>query len=103
MALSEPDKGFSLQPNINDSPLSRTLNPSRAADVGLGNRCPNVLGGAYKECTLCLKGGAVFRLNEVHVPLVCPAVGYTRRAKGITCASSMTELLQIISINIYSD
>ena len=73
-------KGFSLQPiYVNDPPpLSRTLNPFRAADVGLGNRRPNVRGGAYKECTLCLKGGAVFRLNEVHVPLVCLAVGYTR-------------------------
>ena len=83
MALSEPDKRFSLQPHVNDSSQSRTLNRFRAADVGLGNRHPNVLVFAYKECPLCLTGGSVFRLNEVHVALVCPAVRYTRRAKGI--------------------
>jgi len=29
------------------------------------------------------QGGAVFRLNEVHVALVSPASGYTQRAKDI--------------------
>ena len=83
VALSEPDRWFTLQPYVNDSSQSRTLNRFRAANVGLGNRRPNVLVGAYKECPLCLTGGSVSRLNEIHVALVCPAVGFTRRAKGI--------------------
>ena len=83
VALSEPDRWFTIQPHVNDSSQSRILNRFRAADVGLGNRRPNVLGGAYKECPLCLMGGSVSRLDEIHVALVCPAVGFTRRAKGI--------------------
>ena len=38
--MCEPIKWFTLQPHMNDSQESRTLNRFRSADVGLGNRRP---------------------------------------------------------------
>ena len=83
VTLSEPSKWFSLQPHVNDSAQSRILNRFRAADVGLGNRRPNLFGESYKICPLCLEDGFTYKLNETHVILVCPAVGFTRHARGI--------------------
>ena len=83
VTLSGPSKWFSLQPHVNDSAQSRILNRFRAADVGLGNRRPNVWGESYKSCPLCLEKVYNYKLNETHVILVCPAVGYTRQARGI--------------------
>ena len=88
VTLSEPSKWFSLQPHVNDSAQSRILNRFRAADEGLGNRRPNVLGESYKSCPLCLEEGYTYKLNETHVILVCPAVGFTRQARGIEAYQS---------------
>ncbi len=67
--MSEPVRWFTLQPHVNDSQESRTINRFRAADVGLGNRRPNSWGFQYANCPLCEEDGNVFVLNELHVIL----------------------------------
>ena len=47
-----------------------------------------MLGDSYKNCPLCLKEGYTYKLNETHVILVCPAVGFTRHARGIEAYQS---------------
>ena len=81
--MSEPIVWFTLQPHVNDSPESRTLNRFRAADVGLGNRRPNTWGFKYTNCPLCEEDGNEFKLNEAHVVVICPSVGFERWTRGI--------------------
>ena len=81
--MSEPIKWFTLQPHVNDSQESRTLNRFRTADLGLGNRRPNTWGFQYTDCLLCEEDGNGFILNELHVILCCPSVGFERWTRGI--------------------
>ena len=81
--MSEPVRWFTLQPHVNDSQESRTINRFRAADVGLGNRRPNSWGFQYTNCPLCEEDGNVFVLNELHVILCCPSVGFERWTRDI--------------------
>ena len=59
------------------------LNAVRAGDTGLGNRCPNELGGSYKACPWCITLGLPVKLDEEHVLLCCPSIGYDRQVKGL--------------------
>jgi len=74
--MCEPIKWFTLQPHVNDSQESRTLNRFRSADVGLGNRRLNSWGYQYTDCPLCDEDGKGFELNELHVILCCSSVGF---------------------------
>jgi len=81
--MSEPVRWFTLQPHVNDSQESRTINRFRAADVGLGNRRPNSWGSQYTNCPLCEEDGNEFVLNELHVILCCPSIGFERWTRDI--------------------
>ena len=81
--MSEPIKWFTLQPHVNNSQESRTLNRFRTADLRLGNRRPNTWGYQYTDCLLCEEDGNGFILNELHVILCCPSVGFERWTRGI--------------------
>ena len=82
--MPDPIKWFSLQSHVNDSNEFRALSRFRAGDAGLGNRRPNVHGRTYKQCPWCNTLGLLVDLNEFHVGVECPGVGFVRPAVGIS-------------------
>ena len=83
-AMSQPTQWFKLPNYVNDSATIGVLNRCRAGDSGLGNRRPNSLGKAYKQCPLCLRKGLVWKLDEEHVITRCPALDFERNSLGVT-------------------
>ena len=82
-AMSQPTQWFKLPYYVNDSAAIGLLNRCRAGDTGLGNRRPNSMGNAFKQCPLCLRNGLVWKLNEEHVITRCPALDYERMSLGV--------------------
>ena len=55
--VAEPEKWFCLNPCVNDSKESATVNRVKAGDAGLGNRRPSQLGLTFKTCPWCVSVG----------------------------------------------
>ena len=62
----------------------KALKSCREGTAGLGNRQLNKLGKLDKEFPWCTSLGLTCKLDELHVLLDCPAVGYERYIKGIS-------------------
>ena len=82
--MPDPLIWFSLRSHVNDSNEFRVLGRFRAADAGLGNRRPNVHERTYKQCPWCNMLELLVDLNEFHVGVECPGVGFVLPAVGIS-------------------
>jgi len=81
--LSEPNKWFKPNPQVNDSKECAALNQFKAGDAGLGNRRPNHVGRTYKQCPWCYSLGVTAKLDEQHVLLDCPGTSFARFSTGV--------------------